>query len=146
VIVPRNEKLELCCPLCADGGRTVVLERSDDGTSMWTCPTGGCGFMVFRDADGNRPSVGEFSPTPDEELLERTKDLERDEEHMVHAQCVGHPLGSDGGCGWRGKATVSRGKAAGHGVETRATFMPTCPSCGGWAEPEEQSAALRSVK
>lgn len=69
--------------------------------------------------------------TPDAELVDERLG---DEEHVVRAHCVGHPLGMGSGCGWSGTATRT------------ARTMPSCPECGGWAEPDAPQGGLRRVK
>jgi hypothetical protein len=69
--------------------------------------------------------------TPDAELVDDR--LAEGESYTVRAHCVGHPLGMGGGCGWEGTAERERDR------------MPSCPECGGWAEPDTQGG-LRRVK
>lgn len=76
--------------------------------------------------------MSEFEPTPDHELVDDR--LEDGETYTVRAHCVGHPFGSmgrGGGCGWSGTATRER------------NVMPSCPNCGGWAEPDTPGGLRR---
>jgi hypothetical protein len=73
-------------------------------------------------------------PRPDDDLVDER--LEPGVEYTVRAHCVGHPLGTMGrgsGCGWTGTATRT------------SDTMPSCPNCGGWAEPDAPQGGLRPV-
>lgn len=69
--------------------------------------------------------------TPDHELLDER--LEEGEQYTIRAHCVGHPFGRGGGCGWAGTA------------KRESNVMPSCPECGGWAEPDAPKGGLRAV-